>query len=390
MATRTSGASGALTNLPVTRNMASEGEPGPEQPYSLALFRLEPLQPILAGLAHRNHNQHRRSAWWRYFGMLRRNCGRLAQHLTTAIAAARKSAVREAKLTKAKGKKRRREELAAAELRAGTETEADRVDVLQGAKPMVDASVAAHVGWLRDILVPKCYLAFSQLTADTQFAPLGVVLLGVLAEVQAVCECAAPAPAPTALSLSLSSDQNAPARAEVDLTTKTATTITRDPDDLAALAVSQSKSQTTASQGRKDYREDVGQRDGARAAGKSVSREEVERTRRQLQNGKAGTGNGEKDKRDAERTTGTNHATTTFSSPMTGSSVPLASQDLLAGDVSRREDKPPPAKRIKTVSTAGERQGDGGYDSKESDRKKVKRKKVKKGDEFDDLFKGLF
>ncbi|KAI0145902.1 hypothetical protein F4776DRAFT_382639 [Hypoxylon sp. NC0597] len=126
--------------------------------YEEALDRLQPLQPILQGFNHRNRNQHRRAAWWAPFGMLRRHVDKLADELLDSAAAANAAA-------RSKSKKRKR----------------DNDD------GRAEKKVRDHVKWLRDVLVPKCYLAFSQLTADNQFATLGVVLLGALAQVNAAC-----------------------------------------------------------------------------------------------------------------------------------------------------------------------------------------------------------
>ncbi|KAF3064778.1 hypothetical protein GL218_01458 [Daldinia childiae] len=130
--------------------------------YQDALDKLQPLQPILRGFNHRNRNQHRRAVWWAPFGMLRRHVERVVDELleaADAVAAAAKS----------KNKKRRRD------------------DDDDGGSNVVERKVRGHVEWLRDILIPKCYLAFSQLTADNQFATLGVVLLSALAQVNAAC-----------------------------------------------------------------------------------------------------------------------------------------------------------------------------------------------------------
>ncbi|KAI1085721.1 hypothetical protein F5B20DRAFT_519445 [Whalleya microplaca] len=124
--------------------------------YAEALTKLQPLRPVLARLNHRNKNQHRGAAWWGAFGLLRRHVDGLAGELDATAALSNTSA-------KGKCKKRKREDDAREEKARG------------------------HVRWLRDVLVPKCYLAFSQLTADNQFATLGVVLLGALAQVHAVC-----------------------------------------------------------------------------------------------------------------------------------------------------------------------------------------------------------
>ncbi|OTB20558.1 hypothetical protein K445DRAFT_313017 [Daldinia sp. EC12] len=126
--------------------------------YQDALDGLQPLQPVLRGFNHRNKNQHRRAAWWAPFGMLRRHVERLVVELLEAAAVT-------AAANKSKSKKRQRSDDGGG----------------------VERKVKGHVEWLRDVLVPKCYLAFSQLTADNQFATLGVVLLGVLAQVNATC-----------------------------------------------------------------------------------------------------------------------------------------------------------------------------------------------------------
>ncbi|KAI0840623.1 hypothetical protein F5Y06DRAFT_263192 [Hypoxylon sp. FL0890] len=126
--------------------------------YEEALDRLQPLQPILRGFNHRNKNQHRHAAWWGPFGMLRRHVDKLVDELVDSAAAAAAAA-------KSKNKKRKRDN-----------------DDGRAEKKARD-----HLKWLRDVLVPKCYLSFSQLTADNQFATLGVVLLGALAQVNAAC-----------------------------------------------------------------------------------------------------------------------------------------------------------------------------------------------------------
>ncbi|KAI0115087.1 hypothetical protein F4814DRAFT_418227 [Daldinia grandis] len=136
--------------------------------YQDALDRLQPLQPVLRGFNHRNRNQHRRAAWWAPFGMLRRHVERVVDELLEASNAVAVAAA--AAASKSKSKKRRRDD--------------DDDDSNSGG---VERKVRGHVEWLRDVLIPKCYLAFSQLTADNQFAALGVVLLGALAQVNAAC-----------------------------------------------------------------------------------------------------------------------------------------------------------------------------------------------------------
>ncbi|OTB06923.1 hypothetical protein M426DRAFT_318637 [Hypoxylon sp. CI-4A] len=141
--------------------------------YEAALDKLQPLQPILRGFNHRNRNQHRRAAWWAPFGMLRRHLDKLIDELYEAAASitTTAAAAAAAKKTSDSAKKRKRGD------GHGDDTKEKRLE----------KTVHDHVRWLRDVLVPKCYVAFSQLTADNQFATLGVVLLGALAQVNAVC-----------------------------------------------------------------------------------------------------------------------------------------------------------------------------------------------------------
>ncbi|KAI1821777.1 hypothetical protein F4861DRAFT_441442 [Xylaria intraflava] len=352
MATKKSAASGVPASpFSPSTGIASEGEAEQQATrYQQAQSRLEPLQSVLAGLAHRNHNQHRRSAWWCHFGMLRRNCAKLTERL---IAAARKDAARAAK---AKSKKRRREELAS----GAPETGASGKDDIA-----VDINVAAHVIWLRDFLIPKCYLAFSQLTADTQFAPLGLVLLSTLAQVQAACECVVP-PAPPAPSAQDGAETN-----EAELTVVKPTTTTQG--------------------GREE-----------RSGGRAISREDAERLARQGQKERLREKEKGKDKEkeirkeeksDVRRTTGSDRAIPSASSAAkreaTASSI--SPGKCLARD-SGHEDGPPPSKKVKTVPAAKDKSNDVISDKggdKGGDKKRSK-KKAKKGDEFDDLFKSLF
>ncbi|KAI2469210.1 hypothetical protein F4781DRAFT_233328 [Annulohypoxylon bovei var. microspora] len=151
-----------MVPVPTSQSSAAAGAPGnhnttgSNDEYEEALDKLQPLQPVLRGFNHRNRNQHRRAAWWAPFGMLRRHVEKLVDELLDLAATAAKS----------KNKKRKR----------GDESD-----------NRAERKVRDHVKWLRDLLVPKCYIAFSQLTADNQFATLGVVLLGALAQVNAAC-----------------------------------------------------------------------------------------------------------------------------------------------------------------------------------------------------------
>ncbi|KAI0429172.1 hypothetical protein F5Y09DRAFT_264581 [Xylaria sp. FL1042] len=379
MATKKSAVRGALTpNIPV-----AEANPEDEvatTPYAQALSRLSPLGPVLAGFAHRNHNQHRRAPWWRHFGLLRRNWARLIDDLISAIAAARKSAAKAAKAAKAQGKKRRREELVAGDM--GTAKGKKDEDVASqdvGVAMKTDENVTTYATWVRDVLVPKCYLAFSQLTADPQFAPLGVVLLGVLAQIQAACDIAAPRlapilPSPSARDIPAITESR-PSNIE-NVTMATPTVVGNTAVLLVPELGPKTNERATAPGGKKDDRTE-------RSGGKAISRADVERATAQHKRGKGNVK--AKTERDSPRTTPSDRAKS--SAPPEASAVTAARPSSKRQGSSRAsEEIPRPAKKTKTVAAPRE-----GEKSANDDKdKKKKKKKAKKGDEFDDLFKGLF
>ncbi|KAH7308216.1 hypothetical protein B0I35DRAFT_483489 [Stachybotrys elegans] len=104
-----------------------------DPPVAAAHDALAPLLPILDAFNHRHRNQHRTSHWWSQFNILRRSLRNLLPHLRA-----------------------RRE------------------------NPILTRS-----RWLSRHAIPQCYLVFSQLTADNQYAPLGLLLLSVLARLSA-------------------------------------------------------------------------------------------------------------------------------------------------------------------------------------------------------------
>ncbi|KAI0105564.1 hypothetical protein GGR51DRAFT_519854 [Nemania sp. FL0031] len=388
MATQKRAVRGALKNtLPSSANTltsitsadaAGAGEGGePQTPYSQALSRLSPLQPVLSGLAHRNHNQHRRAAWWRHFGMLRRHCARFVDVLVSAVAAARENAAKAAKAAaKAKSKKRRREELASGGKLTPT-GEMDGLGVVGTGKTdfEMDVDVDTHAAWLRDVLVPKCYLAFSQLTADNQFAPLGVVLLSILSQVQAACDCVSPRPASPPLSVL--------ATTEPEPTSIESTATSSGPRDAVVLppvpGIQADRSKPSSG---------VKEVSGGGVRGKAISREAVERAADLRMKAKAAESG--KTKPDDIKSTGSPAPPKTAK---TISSTSSSKRQELSAPVDR-EGAARPAKRMKAALIPKEREKgkskDIDDDSKDKDRDKKRKKKAKKGDEFDDLFKGLF
>ncbi|KAK3953637.1 hypothetical protein QBC32DRAFT_338408 [Pseudoneurospora amorphoporcata] len=154
----------------------------PKFPSSL-LPTLTPALDILSRFHHRNKNQHHLSKWWAEADMLRR-------HLRKLIEAANewcnKQPERETKKRKEEVRKRKKKEnmerLERVEGEEGkAEEEKGEGDDKEEEKEAREVRLRA--GYLRGKLGPRAYLAFSQLSADRQFAHLGLMLLGILAQV---------------------------------------------------------------------------------------------------------------------------------------------------------------------------------------------------------------
>ncbi|KAI8966861.1 hypothetical protein F5Y11DRAFT_6940 [Daldinia sp. FL1419] len=278
--------------------------------FTTALDTLQPLQPILRGFNHRNRNQHRRAAWWAPFGMLRRHVEKVVDELLEAGAAVEKS---KAKSTSSSKKRRRDEEDGG------------------GNVGKLEKKVTGHVEWLRDVLIPKCYLAFSQLTADNQFATLGVVLLGALAQINAAC-------------VGLVGEAPELSHAEVGTSTP------REP--IANNNATTRRAKEPSTQGPKEPpSRPIAIKAPDERGGSVISRDEVEKLRR---------------KKPAQ----------TVSSDTPG--PPNRNQDS-----NRDHNDSSTAVKKQQGKSSKEK-------TKESSRPPKKKKTKKGGDEFDDLFKGLF
>ncbi|KPI41755.1 uncharacterized protein AB675_9095 [Cyphellophora attinorum] len=130
------------------------------------LQHLHATATLLQTLFVRNRNQHRGQSWWRWLAMLRRRVGELVGV--------------EAKLWQS----RMGEEGTAAGM-AGTavvrQAQQARLRLEEETKLLHEKDVLEK--WLREVLVPKAWAAFTTLVVDQQFAGLGLVLVGVVADV---------------------------------------------------------------------------------------------------------------------------------------------------------------------------------------------------------------
>ncbi|KAL8419982.1 hypothetical protein RB594_002943 [Gaeumannomyces avenae] len=119
---------------------------------------LAPAREILDRFNYKHKNQHRLSKWWAAFDTLRRHLAKLERdEITPAVGAL---------------------ELAARRCSKRPQDPAAAVDAA-----VMPPGVEAKSKWMRDYLIPRAYPSFTQLAADNQFAHLGLLLLGVLAQV---------------------------------------------------------------------------------------------------------------------------------------------------------------------------------------------------------------
>ncbi|KAI6353545.1 hypothetical protein MCOR25_008949 [Pyricularia grisea] len=133
---------------------------------------LAPAQEILEKFNYKHKNQHRLSKWWAGFDMLRRHTAKFSRdEIRPALDALTK---RDSMLQSSKKKQSKRQR-----------TELRDEDVTAGA--------VAKARWMGDYLIPKAYTAITQLAADNQFAHLGLLLLGVLAQVHSAVTLLLPA-----------------------------------------------------------------------------------------------------------------------------------------------------------------------------------------------------
>lgn len=113
--------------------MASSSPPLTAAPFT-------PLLPILNAFNHRHHNQHRLAHWWPVFRSLRRTIRNLIDDLSSPTSLSSRPAPRR-------------------------------------------EAIPPRAIWLNKHFIPRAYVAFSQLAADNQHAPLGLLLLAILARI---------------------------------------------------------------------------------------------------------------------------------------------------------------------------------------------------------------
>ncbi|KAH7000080.1 hypothetical protein EDB80DRAFT_723118 [Ilyonectria destructans] len=138
-------ASSSSSSKPLHKHQPSSTKPSSVSsalsPESLSQIHtsLAPILSILHAVAHRHCNQHSASHWWAAFALLRR----AARNLGAAL------------------------------LRRSRRADHDLPAVV-------------HAKWMTCHVVPRAYIAFTQLAADNQHAPLGLMLLAALARINSL------------------------------------------------------------------------------------------------------------------------------------------------------------------------------------------------------------
>ncbi|TLS29298.1 hypothetical protein PpBr36_00498 [Pyricularia pennisetigena] len=132
---------------------------------------LAPAHEILEKFNYKHKNQHRLSKWWAGFDMLRRHTAKFSRD---EIRPALDASTKRDSMMQSRKKQSKRQRI-----------EPRDEDVTAGA--------VAKAKWMGDYLIPKAYAAITQLAAENQFAHLGLLLLGVLAQVHSAVSLLLPA-----------------------------------------------------------------------------------------------------------------------------------------------------------------------------------------------------
>ncbi|KAJ6264766.1 hypothetical protein Dda_0918 [Drechslerella dactyloides] len=141
---------------------AAQSPPRASSPASLAAI-LEHERNLLHLHLYKARNQHRTSLWFKHLRILKRAVERLLLHLQTAFPD------------------------------DPTDESTDDSDDDDGDEHLrdqlaADATFAALLSRLQDTVIPASYAAFTHLTTSTQYAGLGMVLLGCLARIHSALE----------------------------------------------------------------------------------------------------------------------------------------------------------------------------------------------------------
>ncbi|PVH85421.1 hypothetical protein DL98DRAFT_568206 [Cadophora sp. DSE1049] len=150
--------------------------PQPRISLSSPSQELTSITHLLHLFHHRNKNQHRLSKWWKSFSQLRRQVGKLLAEVEALETCLKFSS---ASSSSSKSKKRKGKDGEGSTV-GGVREGGGESKYVRAARETVEERVEFLERWV----VPKCFLAFSNVVADNQYAALGLMLMGTLARVQ--------------------------------------------------------------------------------------------------------------------------------------------------------------------------------------------------------------
>ncbi|KAH7321473.1 hypothetical protein BKA65DRAFT_81466 [Rhexocercosporidium sp. MPI-PUGE-AT-0058] len=155
-------------------------------PSSLSpLTELTSTAHLLHLTHHRNKNQHRLAKWWKSFSILRRQAGKLVEEVEALERCLRFSSAStigalggkegsEKKKGDGEGKRKK--------VKGGNGVGEGESKYVKAARETVEERVEFLEVWV----LPRCFLAFSNVVADNQYAALGLMLMATLARVRRV------------------------------------------------------------------------------------------------------------------------------------------------------------------------------------------------------------
>ncbi|KAG7133599.1 hypothetical protein HYQ45_008248 [Verticillium longisporum] len=146
---------------------------------------------ILDRFHHRHRNQHRVAKWWVHFTLLRRALRRLDAAILAHQRRLRTSSSSTSFLSSSSS--------AAARARPPKTKPTDNAGPRSSRRAPTaletsEAAVTAHARWLVLHVLPAAYVAFTQLAADGQHAPLGLLLIALAARLDALLAPLNPTP----------------------------------------------------------------------------------------------------------------------------------------------------------------------------------------------------
>ena len=171
----------------------TESPPKPKTAHELKVQQIHETTTLLDALWRRNRNQHRVQHWWKDLGLLRRNLKRLHGLLEDVVDARAGIGTRSGRAkTEGKGTTNTRRNA------TDPSASASGSDLKTSSHLLSEAQLTrlrlAHVATLetqiqnleahmREMLLPRCWVSFSQILAERTWAGLGLVLLGVVGDV---------------------------------------------------------------------------------------------------------------------------------------------------------------------------------------------------------------